>query len=75
MRKHNINDDVIRGIQGLYARSECWVLIGDTISDKFSQTIGVRQGCLLSPCLFNLFLEEIMTETLEYLEGTVSVGG
>jgi len=74
MRKHNISDDVIRGIQGLYARSECSVLIGDTMSDKFSQSIGVRQGCSLSPCLFNLFLDKIMTETPENFEGTVSLG-
>ena len=35
------------------------------------QTYGMRQGCLLSLTLFNIFLEMIMNEVLEEFEGTV----
>ena len=51
------------------------MLFNGKVGRWFCTTIGVRQGCLLSPTLFNLFLEMIMTEALELHEGSVSVGG
>ena len=38
-------------------------------------TVGVRHRCLLSPILFNLFLESIMQKTFYDRSTTISIGG
>ena len=44
----------------LYAGEEATVRTGHGTTDWFQIGKGVRQGCLLSPCLFNLYAEYIM---------------
>ena len=75
MRRHGISKEIIECIKSAYDSSECTVMYGNLLSDKFHPQLGVRQGCPLSPCLFNLFLEEVMAEALEGFEGTISIGG
>ena len=45
------------------------------LGEFFRTTVGVRQGCFLSPILFNLFLEKIMQETLHDHHIAISIGG
>ena len=51
------------------------VLMNSKLGKFFKTTASVRQGCLLSPILFNLFLENIMQETLHYHHTSISIGG
>ena len=75
MKKYNISTKLIQVIKNLYNKATGAVLFNSSMEDWFRTTVGVRQGCLLSPTLFNIFLERIMTDGLEDHEGTVSIGG
>ena len=70
MRKYNI-----RGIENLYDKAKSAVLFNGSTGEWFRTTVGVPQGCLFSPTLFNIFLERIKCEALDDYEGSVSIGG
>ena len=50
-------------LRNLYAGQEATVRIGHGTTDWFQIGKGVCQGCILSPCLFNLYAEYIMRNT------------
>ena len=47
-------------MRNLYASQEATVRTGHGTTDWFQIEKGVRQGCILSPCLFNLYAEHII---------------
>ena len=71
----NIEKGLIQVIQTLYDHATSTVLLNNQLGEFFQMTIGVRQGCILSPTLFNLFLERIMQETLHDHNATTSISG
>ena len=75
MKKYNISTNLIQVIKNLFNKATSAVLFNGSIGDWFRRTVGARQGCLLSPTLFKIFPERIMTDALEDHEGTVSIGG
>ena len=75
MRKYNISANLARTIEQLYYKATSAVQMNGSIGEWFRTTVGVRQGCLLSPTFFNSFLERIMSDALEEHGGKVSIGG
>ena len=55
-----VPDHLICLLRNLYAGQEATVTTGHGTTDWFQIGKGVRQGCILSPCLFNLYAEYIM---------------
>ena len=54
--KRNIRLGIVSVIKSLYDHAKSTVLIGGKYSSWFQANAGVRQGCVLSPALFNIFL-------------------
>ena len=55
-----IPDHLTGLLRNLYAGQEAMVRTGPETTDWFQIGKRVRQGCILSPCLFNLYAEYIM---------------
>ena len=53
-------DHLICLLRNLYAGQEATVRTGHGTTDWFQMGKGVHQGCILSPCLFNLYAECVM---------------
>ena len=70
MKNYNISHDLICSIKGLYSNATNAVFNNGSIGEWFQASVGVRQGCLLSPTLFNIFLERIMTDDIDGLAGS-----
>ena len=63
-------------LRNLYAGQEATVRIGHGTTDWFQIGKGVRQGCILSPCLFNLYAEYIMRNAgLEETHAGIKIAG
>jgi len=60
LQEMGIPDDLTCLLRNLYAGQEATVRTGHGTTDWFQIGKGVRQGCILSPCLFNLYAEYIM---------------
>ena len=60
LKEMGIPDHLIYIRKNLYAGQETTVRVGNGTTDWFQIGKGVHQGCILSPCLFNLYAEYIM---------------
>ena len=60
LKELGIPDHLTCLLRNLYKRQEATVRTGHETADWFQIGKGVRQGCILSPCLFNLYAEYIM---------------
>ena len=63
-------------LRNLYAGQETTVRMGHGTKDWFQIGKGVRQGCTLSPCLFNLYAEYIVRNAgLEEAQARIKIAG
>ena len=60
LKEMGIPEYLICFLRSLYAGQEATVRTGHGTTDWFQIGKGVRQGCILSPCLFNFYAEYIM---------------
>ena len=71
-----ISDHMTCLLRNLYAGQEATVRTGHGTIDWFQTGKGVRQACILSPCLFNLYAEYIMRNAgLDEAQAGIKIAG
>ena len=76
LQEMGIPDHLICLLRNLYAGQEATVRTGHETTDWFQIGKGVCQGCILSPCLFNLYAEYIMRNAgLEETQAGIKIAG
>ena len=76
LKETGIPDHLICLLRNLYAGQEATVTTGHGTTDWLQIGKGVHQGCILSPCLFNLYAEYIVQNaTLDEAKAVIKIGG
>ena len=74
LRGYGVSGKFLVMLQALYLENSVEVKIGDKRSDHFPVSSGLRQGCVLSPLLFSLYINGLVVE-LKWKRCGVEYGG
>ena len=76
LKRWEIPDHLTSLLQNLYAGQEATIRTGHGTMDWFQIGKGIHQGCILSPCLFNLHAEYIMRNAeLDEAQAGIKIAG
>ena len=62
LRMYGVGGKLLNAVRSLYGDSKACVRVGGEVSEWFSVRMGLRQGCVMSPWLFNLFIDGVVRE-------------
>ena len=62
LRLYGVGGRLLRAVKSLYKDSKACVRVGDELSEWFPVRVGLRQGCVMSPWLFNLYIDGVVRE-------------
>ena len=73
LKQYRVPQQLINIIKELYTGTWCCVRTAEGTSEDFEVKTGVRQGCVLSPLLFNCFMDRIVRDAMEMTRGGLHV--
>jgi hypothetical protein len=64
MREYGVSEKIVKILNSLYDNTRAKVRVNGKLSEFLSLKTGVKQGCVLSPLLFNVFLDWVIQKVL-----------
>ena len=62
MSKYGVRGKLLEAVRGFYVNSRVCLRVDGLKGRKFVVNVGLRQGCVMSPWLFNLFMDSLVRE-------------
>ena len=62
LRMYDVESKLLSEVKNMYVDSSACVRVKGGESEQFRKDSGVRQGCIMSPWLFNVYMDEVMKE-------------
>ena len=74
MLKNGLSTKFVQIIMNLYSRTKSRVKLKDGLTEYFSTLVGTRQGCNLSPSLFNIYINDLFNDLSDPKCDPLSIG-
>ena len=68
LRMYGVGSKLLAGVKSFYDGSRACVRVSGSESEWFGVKVGLRQGCVMSPWLFNVFIDGVVREVKSRLE-------
>ena len=62
IRVYEVGGKLLKAVKSFYVDSRACVWVGMDVSERFPLNIGLRLGCVMSPWLFNAYMDGVMRE-------------
>ena len=70
LRQYGVSGKLLQAVKSLYVNSRACVRVGSEVSESFEVHTGLRQGCVMSPWLFNIYMDGVVKEVSERVQGS-----
>ena len=60
LRVYGVGGKLLKPVESFYVDSRACVLVGNDVSEWFPVNVGLRQGCVMSPWLLNVYMDGVV---------------